>query len=93
MISIIIYFFGNRRRYQLVSLESEALNFNGFETLNILGSIAANVEKTSSEIPWGTRNCIFFNSDPPHDAISIMKPLTHFKTSSARLAHQATVIS
>lgn len=42
---------------------------------------------------FGTKNCRFFNSAPPQDDISIMKPLTHLKTSSARFVHQATVMS
>ena len=45
------------------------------------------------KLTFGTRNCKFFSSEPPHDAISIMNPLTHLKTNSARLVHQATVIS
>lgn len=46
-----------------------------------------------SNITFGTKNCKFFKSDPPHEAISIMNPLTHLNTSSARFVHHATVIS
>lgn len=45
------------------------------------------------KLTFGTRNCKFFSSEPPQDAISIMNPLTHLNTNSARLVHQATVIS
>lgn len=41
----------------------------------------------------GTRNCMFFISAPPHEDISIMKPLMHLYTNSARFWHHDMVIS
>lgn len=39
--------------FGVVGVDEDALNTNGFETLNILGNIVAKLENTSSDIPCG----------------------------------------
>ena len=44
-------------------------------------------------VTFGTTNCIVNDSWPLHMASSMMKPLTHLKTSSARFRHHDVDIS
>ena len=72
----------------------------GLETRKTPGRMAARAWKTSSAASRGSRNCsvgeaarAVTSTPPPYDANSIMNPLTHLKTNSARRRHQGTVIS
>ena len=65
----------------------------GLDDLNIEASMDVNLLNTSWSMSLGTTNCsVFKSSPPPQDATSIMKPLTHLNTSSARLKHQLTEV-
>lgn len=57
------------------------------------GTIPLSTPNKSSDIFLGKTNCNVLNSEPPHDADSIIKPLVHLNTNSARRVHQGTVIS
>lgn len=65
----------------------------GFATRNTCGTILTKVLNKSSEISRGNNNCNVLNSAPPHVALSIINPLAHLNTNSARRIHHGTVIS